>query len=153
VGLPGLAIGSALAEGARGVTIVPPPSAPLRGGVAAADAPAVLAGVLLPALPADLLDSPAAGLIGLPAGPAMLLGLAAVTPQQFQRLDWLGWPSKQAWRATAGVSLVVAVTGYAYCRADADRRRAQQGRLARQAPAGRGRRPQVASAERPDEGL
>ena len=60
------------------------------------------------------------GLLYLPTGPTMFLGLAPVTVASAQS-SW--WPSPQAWRVTEAVSLVIAVAGYGYCRADAERRR------------------------------
>lgn len=87
-----------------------------------------------------LADAARSGLLHLPAGPAMLLGLG---PLAIRVPAWTWWPSQQVWRVTEVVSFVVAVAGYGYCRADADRRRGA-------AVAGPN---DVVSAERPDDGL
>jgi hypothetical protein len=97
----------------------------------------------------DRVDAGAAGMIGsgllhLPSGPAMLLGLAESTTGAQALATW--WMSQQTWRVTQAVSLVVALAGYGYCRADAQRRR--QAALAA-APFYRG----VASGDRPADGL
>ena len=82
----------------------------------------------------------ASGLLFLPSGPVMLLGLA---PGGAGSPGRSSWPSQQVWRVTEAVSLVVAVAGYGYCRADAERRRGQPLRAT----------VLVASATRPSDGL
>jgi hypothetical protein len=62
------------------------------------------------------------GLLHLPTGPVMFLGLAPMSAGTgTARSSW--WPSQQAWRVTEAVSFAIAVAGYGYCRADAERRR------------------------------
>jgi hypothetical protein len=91
------------------------------------------------AVAADVADV-GSGLLHLPTGPVMFLGLAP-TGIASPRSSW--WPSQQAWRVTEAVSFVVAVAGYGYCRADAERRRV------RSIPF----RSAVTSARRPGDGL
>ena len=81
------------------------------------------------------------GLLYLPSGPVMLLGLA---PLSLPGRGWTWWPSQQVWRVTEAVSLVVAVAGYGYCRADGERR----GRLQPAAVQGN-----IAAVKRPADGL
>jgi hypothetical protein len=69
---------------------------------------------------ADVADA-GTSLLSLPSGPVMFLGLAPSTIGAAQPSSW--WPGQQVWRVTEAVSLVVAVAGYGYCRADAERRR------------------------------
>ena len=85
------------------------------------------------------------GLLYLPTGPTMFLGLAPMTAASAQS-SW--WPSPQAWRVTEAVSLVIALAGYGYCRADAERRRGVR------AVAGRSSTQYcIVSTRRPSEGL
>jgi hypothetical protein len=92
------------------------------------------------AVAADVSDV-GSGLLYLPTGPTMFLGLAPMTAASARASSW--WPSQQAWRVAEAVSLVIAVAGYGYCRADAERRRG------RPVPMRSG----IVATRRPSEGL
>jgi hypothetical protein len=75
------------------------------------------------------------GLLNLPTGPVMLLGLA---PGSARGAVASWWPTERTWRVSAALGLLASLAGYGYCRADAERRRVVATRIA---PVVRGRRP------------